>query len=494
MAHRTPPTSGLAVSPNAAATANDPAADVVELQAHRFWGRYTLATQLPNGSANLAGAPSYTAMRPGDVAWAAGELYTLSGRGTLSGGDAAWAVTGSPFAPAPDGLHWDTSEEIHIGTPESPAALWIGGGGPFDGDRIQVWTEDGGGAFVNVSANNDLDTLAFPALTANNAIYISGRADLAIAVALVGAQHTVVTAMVVGAGSVTVEYWDGSAWVEFAVMITDQNPPLLPFADEWLRQTGAKNLRINQAITADWTANDPMAQGQSDFWFRFRVVTTITTGPVFGSVKGILDATKFGVNSFMELFGLGRVRREMAWDLGLLRPAASSPANQDVYLSDTLDVGRVENQFNNGATDRISFVSKVPSDLCTSCALRFGFNWMVDGISAGDVRWVLRWAIYKSGDSVYETAVAAPVTAPGQQEIVEVITAPVAVESPVATFFLLDVRTARARYAGTTPPDGIWISLEREGGHAGDTNTDNAIAIQVAGDYVAWSGGGYIGT
>jgi hypothetical protein len=101
MSERTPKSGGLAVAPNAPATPNNPVASDVELQVHRFWGRYTLATQLPNAGANLAGAPAYTIMRPGDVAWVqdASSLYQLVDRGTLSGGDAIWVLIGGGGGP-----------------------------------------------------------------------------------------------------------------------------------------------------------------------------------------------------------------------------------------------------------------------------------------------------------------------------------------------------------------------------------------------------------
>jgi hypothetical protein len=91
------------VPPNAPATVNDPAASLQELQQTAFWGRFALTTQLPNvgnvnGAAivgvNPASAPSYTAMRPGDLAYvsATSSLYMLVTRGTIVGNDAEWTL------------------------------------------------------------------------------------------------------------------------------------------------------------------------------------------------------------------------------------------------------------------------------------------------------------------------------------------------------------------------------------------------------------------
>lgn len=94
MATRNPPVGGLTVQPNAVGDANNPAASNQELAVHRFWGRYTEPTELPNASLNAATKPSYDVMRPGDVAQveADGELYELVDRGTDSGADAVWRL------------------------------------------------------------------------------------------------------------------------------------------------------------------------------------------------------------------------------------------------------------------------------------------------------------------------------------------------------------------------------------------------------------------
>lgn len=96
MATRTPTVSGLALAPNAAAAGNNPAASNQEFRVHRFWGRWTLATQLPNASGNAASGAAWAALRPGDVAFAQTpqRLYVLRDRGTSGGANALWLQIG----------------------------------------------------------------------------------------------------------------------------------------------------------------------------------------------------------------------------------------------------------------------------------------------------------------------------------------------------------------------------------------------------------------
>jgi hypothetical protein len=109
MSIRTPSSNGLSVAPNAAATANDPAASPQEVQQPWFWGRWALNTQLPNvgtvdGSGvtgvNPAAAAAYDKMRPGDMALVGTQPYWLVTRGTVGGNNASW----QSYAPGGSGI------------------------------------------------------------------------------------------------------------------------------------------------------------------------------------------------------------------------------------------------------------------------------------------------------------------------------------------------------------------------------------------------------
>ncbi len=92
MAERTPTPNGLAVLPNGVGDGNNPAASIQELQAHRFWGRWTTPLFLPNAASNAVSGAAYARMRPGDVAFveSTARNHTLTSRGTSGNGDATW--------------------------------------------------------------------------------------------------------------------------------------------------------------------------------------------------------------------------------------------------------------------------------------------------------------------------------------------------------------------------------------------------------------------
>lgn len=92
MSVRQPLPDGLTIVPDGVGDINNPPTDLQELQQGDGWGRWTLATRLPNASGNSATGPAYFAMRPGDTAYVEGTgTYTLNDRGTDGGADAVWA-------------------------------------------------------------------------------------------------------------------------------------------------------------------------------------------------------------------------------------------------------------------------------------------------------------------------------------------------------------------------------------------------------------------
>lgn len=92
MSFRQPLPDGLTVPPDGVGDANNPAADDQELQQGRWWGRWTVAANLPNAASNAATGAAFNAMRPGDEAFveAGPSMFTLSDRGKDEGADAVW--------------------------------------------------------------------------------------------------------------------------------------------------------------------------------------------------------------------------------------------------------------------------------------------------------------------------------------------------------------------------------------------------------------------
>ena len=451
-------------------------------------GFFASTSELPN----VAGSSFQRAdVKAGDLAWVEGVgLYKCSD-GTL--GAAVWVLSSEPFIPSPNGEGWTIPDELQVGTPEAPAEFAAGGGDSYDAD-VLIYTETALNVFTDVSDLNGTGPITFPGVATDNAIYISSdKQDSALVdyLRFPGAKLDVSIAAVLGGGAFVSEYWDGAAWTETPMLVTKADAPYYTYADQLFERAQSEQLRLQQGfVNSGWTKNDPPGTGTDRYWLRFRISSTITTAPTLTRIKLHTNRIEINADGFMEYFGAARVQLDFAWDLGMLAPAASTPSAQDVYLSDTLDIGRNFNTFRNVAVDRISFVTKVPPNMCTSCPVVFSWGGFTDNNSAGNIDWVVRWAPLRVGDGVFPTAAAAPTLAVEQQEVITVVAAPVALNTFGAWSAVLDCSNFNVHPA-TGFPDGLWISLERDG--TGDSHTGDVSLVNVAGTYVTWCAGGYIG-
>jgi hypothetical protein len=107
----------------------------------------------------------------------------------------------------------------------------------------------------------------------------------------------------------------------------------------------------------------------------------------------------------------------------LLQAANDSPSNQDLWVGDNIGVGRIENEFQNGTTDRAGFLTPLPADCDTSCHVKFKWS-IASNSSGGNIRWVIRYAWTSEGDAIYDTTTNAPTVAANEQEIILVEAAP----------------------------------------------------------------------
>lgn len=306
-----------------------------------------------------------------------------------------------------------------------------------------------------------------------------------------GLFNNVTTAMVEGAGSAQWEYWDGDSWELLTEMVTEARSPYYPSNGHSFEYTGLHNIRFNNhELNNHWAKSNPPGTGPSTYWLRFRITTAITTGPTIQYIKMHTNRTEINADGWLEYFGNARPIGRLPWDIGLLEPAVDSPSDQDVYLSDNLDVGRLENMFENATVDRSGFVGHLPFDFDTSCPIKLRVSMFSVGTSGGNIRWVLRIAKSSDGDSVYETRQKAPPTAPEQTEIISILPAPSTLNVQLTHEFEFDVSQMVSRRSSGFG-DLLWITLERTGNHGDDTHNDDIAAISISAYYTRWCEGGH---
>ena len=263
-----------------------------------------------------------------------------------------------------------------FGIPEHGEELQAGeGGGTSRGIRVYEYLASTS-SFTNVTAAAKSaigSTFSIPGTNVNDALYLSWDLedqDLSDKKKFFGIKFNIIQAAVLGAGEIVIEAWDGSSWSWVNTMSAQETGKKLPFTNnEIFQRTGLESVRLDNRLDAQWVKNDPVSIGNNQYWVRFRIATAINTNPIFEHLNLFPSHTHIGHDGWINFHGKARPSKVIPWDLGLLQPANSSPANRDTYVSDRLGVGRIENEFANGAVDRLGMNTYLPFDIDTSCPI-----------------------------------------------------------------------------------------------------------------------------
>lgn len=384
--------------------------------------------------------------------------------------------------------------ELNVGSTEHPAETNLGEGDSYTRGML-VYTRTAGGVFADVTSDmvDSGTTTALPGTATDNAFYFGSAAyDIdGNPHRFHGIKADVATAAALGAGELIAELWTGAAWEEVQTMSVRDAAPI-PYGSALLERAQNEQVYFNYASVEDsWAVSDPVGYGESLHWLRIRVSSTITTAPALRTVKLHANRMNAAEDGFVQLFGRARYAQNLTYDLGLLEAGGASPGNADIYLSDNLDVGRVENSFVSSATDRIAAVFALPANIDTSSGLKLRLYYMGTSATAGDVVGVVRWAVSEEGQGVYTSSGSAPTTAPGEQSQALLVSIGAGenntIKTLTTTLDISDVVTVDPSGAPTL----LWVSVERTGGDAADTYPGNVNLIQLTPSYRAWALGAY---
>lgn len=387
------------------------------------------------------------------------------------------------------------TKELHVGFPGGGAESCLGEGDSYT-KGMMVYTYDGS-SYVDVSEaarSTSGSPVTFPNTNVNTAIYLAsdyfGFSTAFDVLAHYGIKASVTTPHTTG--SIIAEYWNGSAWTEVKTMTVGSSSPYTPHADEIFLHAGSHQTFYDAYLAADsWSLNDPVSYGKNLYWIRFRITSGLDVAPVIEQFKLHTNNAQTEADGWMNYYGTSRPIKTLPWDLGLLNAAAASPLNADMYLSDTLDIGRVENRFAPAATDRAGFSKRLPLDLDTSSPINLKVCVRADGVSGGNYEITVRHGFLTPSGNVYNDAVGAPTTHPTQIDQTFTVAAPTLADT--VTWFDVDLDVSgmvSRRDAGY--PDILFLTIERAGTNPADTNSDNMDVVEISGDYIAWCNGGHV--
>lgn len=381
-------------------------------------------------------------------------------------------------------------DELSVGIPGKGKESVFGEGDSYVNGSL-VYTFDGS-SFTDVTEESksfEGSSFTFPGTGTANKIYVSTQRTLAGTLTPVkwfGIKANILTAAV--GGEIIAEYWNGSSWIEFNHLSTESSGQYLPYAKQIFQRTGSEQIRFNDEIDADWALNDPVGFGTDLHWVRFSIVSTLTTTPVFEQFKIHSNRTEINDDGYVEFFGKARTIGLLPFDSATFQAANNSPQNTDAYFGDNLAVGRIENRFEDGVTDRSGFVIPFPEDMDTSCPVKATFYFYeVRGDTAPNYDITIRWSNSVESDTISDSSAGAPTTAPRQQTIFRELV-PLGDESQIIETFDLDVSDVVTRRGNGGKSDLFWCTVQR----GNDGNTNDLCLLQVEFLYVKRSFGGHI--
>lgn len=372
--------------------------------------------------------------------------------------------------------------DLHVGSPVEGTESSLGQGDAYT-NEITVLTDNGTSTnFMNVtaSATNPNTILPFmQGFSIGNVIYMGSK------VPFYGFDINVTSTWAVGNSDLTAtQYWNG-AWTDVQQMVTVGTAPYGSRTNVMLENIEKQRVRFGKMT--GWVTNT--VDGITAYWVRI-IVNSPLSAPManYSLLELHPSSSKFNTDGYLEYFGNARPIKLFGWDANLLQPAAASPSDQDIYLSDNLDVGKTENLFQNSAIDRIGFNSYLPSQIDTSYGIKFRWSW-ISTATGGNIDWVIRTGFSKDGFDIYTSTAAAPPVGVNEESISISYPVTETIGTQVTQTQIIIRPKINARPVSGNP-DIFWFTLERNG--PADSHSGNVALVQIQGEYVSWCDGGYI--
>ena len=421
--------------------------------------------------------------------------------------------------------------ELSVGFPSLGYETNLGEGDSHTFD-MAIFTFDASGAGFsadladNLKLKDDgLTVTIFPSNTVGDIFYIGGISTNPF---FLGIDIVVTTAVVPAGGRLNGttepptyhyawEYWDGTAWTEFRIMTTDEvnhqpfrrdsfdlgdyhirfgqigntRDPISSSATFVSANTLAQRWVTSGTAAGNWTQNT--VNGVVGFWARIRLTTVLTVVPILDQLKLQTNHAEINPDGYTEYFGKARnVKRFTTSMSDFEGAAANSSGNQDIYISDNVNLSGQNNRFANNAIDTISNVHHIAPEVDTSHGMILQWSWASANTNTGNVEWTVRWG-YTQDFSINSGVVSSvfdggtpPVEALTEQRIT-FNQAAVGINKQVTSFCRIDMSDLVGSRTLEGDGDMMWVSLSRDGPTDTATGTIYLISISILG--YAWNNG-----
>jgi len=377
--------------------------------------------------------------------------------------------------------------DCHFGSVNEPAKIFMGEG-RYDENNIIVLRNDNleAGSWVNVS--NEASSIEEPAfdlfsgVQAGNCVYI-GRDTV-----VQGFKIHVTAAVPTANNSLVWEYWNGLDWVVFKVMQNSAECPYYTSDGSFISAVDKYHIRFG--VTTQTPAVAKNLNGFTKKWMRLRIVSDISGVPVVESIKLHTNCTEINKDGYIEYFGNARVVCQLPFNFHSFCGTSVPTGNQDIFISDSLNLKVTNNKFSDSQITRIGFSAFLPNNADISFPLKLKLAFIGDSNTAGTIDWILKYSCTTAESAIYHNADDAP-TDPAECGTVLKTT------SLSSNSCNKDCReTIEIPIHGLiiNPSSGnehiIWVTLERDA--ITDTYPGSVSLVQTKLIYVTWNSGTHL--
>lgn len=365
--------------------------------------------------------------------------------------------------------------DLSVGVPGGEYVYtYIGEGGRYLKDQygtdvVEYWSYDdsaaSGSKFTRFTSNGGTQ------LTANNDAIVVGSVykfsviDLAIS-----------TAAVLGGGSIVLEYWNGSSWVQSDFATYGDREDLnfrgiTPLVNVETQMIESNKFILDSLVAANNVANQIPAwsDGNSHYAIRLRNSGAITSGAAFNN--GLVRGSDLSIHSDDDIIMWGASRGSGNISLLpslILQSVSNTPLDENIDFSANIEISGVRNEFSGGALDKVLYILRLPTWIDTASPAKIRVNGFQSGTASGNIELQIRLAPFVVGSAVNSGTLTefGPFT--------DIITVP-------GVSGQLIQHEIEVSLPGTAPGTDVAIALERDGssGNADDTCSDNYVMVNI---------------
>jgi hypothetical protein len=292
----------------------------------------------------------------------------------------------------------DCAGHMHIGNPGAGRELVVGEGDSHTIGMVVFCTPDGGTTWCdNTSAAASGSGSTFEAfgggLAINSATYV-GSDTLFEGIKLLTSFAAVPDTGLV----VSREYWNGSAWTPFKMLVTNADRPYTQRADDAGTVVGSEQLRFSELTNHAKSTVD----GVEKYWIRFRISAgAFTTSGVIEQIKLHTDRWECNADGFTEYFGGARYWKDLTMHWGLtLALQGLTPASETIDFATNISLVYAANRLTHTTIDGRGGYVVIPDGLDTSNDVQIEVLWYPVDNGSGDVVLQFDAAQISEGDTL----------------------------------------------------------------------------------------------